>query len=172
MGDRVHVAFTKFGGAPHWEFDAVRLGADSYGVWVLLPQGTPVSRPGYSINNPVDAVTVFAPVTPAVPIFYRTRGAPPEVQLSIYVDITTPPIWDGDTVTMVDLDLDVAQHIDGRILVLDEDEFAENQLSYGYPEELISLARSSCAGVLQDMRAGAEPYQSLGWHWLASGTQS
>jgi len=103
----------------------------------------------------------------AVPIFYRTQGAPPEVQLSIYVDITTPPIWDGDTVTMLDLDLDVAQHIDGRILVLDEDEFAEHQVSHGYPADLIALARSSCDEVLLALQSGAELYRSIGWDWLS-----
>lgn len=166
MGDRVHVAFSKFGGSPHWEFDAVQIGEDAFGVWVLLAQGTPVSRPGFSVDTPVDAVSLFAPGVAAVPSFHRTEGAPPEVQLSVYVDIATPPIWDGDTVTMVDLDLDVAQHVDGRILVLDEDEFAEHQLSYGYPDDLIALARASCDEVLQAMQAGAEPYRSVGWNWL------
>lgn len=168
MGGGVRVAFTKFGGRPHWEFDGIRLGEDAFGVWVLLPQGNPVSRPGYSIDNPVDAVTLFPREAPAVPIFYRTQDAPPEVQLSIYVDITTPPIWAGDSVTMLDLDLDVAQHIDGRILVLDEDEFAENQISYGYPVDLIALARASRDEVQLALQTGAEPYRSVGWEWLHS----
>ena len=172
MGDGVRVAFTKFGGRPHWEFDGIRLGEDAFGVWVLLPQGNPVSRPGYSVDNPVDAVTLFPREAPAVPIFYRTQDAPPEVQLSIYVDITTPPIWDGDSVTMLDLDLDVAQHIDGRILVLDEDEFAANQISYEYPADLIALARASCDEVLLALQTGAEPYRSVGWEWLLSANRS
>lgn len=166
MGDSVRVAFAKFGGAPHWEFDAIRVGEDSFGVWVLLPQGTQVTRPGCAIVAPVDAVSLFAPDTPAVPSFYRIEDAPPEVQHSVYVDITTPPIWNGETVTMLDLDLDVVEYLDGRIAVLDEDEFAENQVGYGYPNDLTALARASCADVVQAMKAGAEPYRSVGWQWL------
>ncbi len=162
----MHVRFTKFGGQRHWEFDAVRIGEDAFGVWVLLPEGTPISRPGITVINPVDAVSLFTPGAAAVPSFHRTEGALPEVTLSIYVDITTPPVWDGDTVGMLDLDLDVIQTLDGRVLVVDEDEFAENQVSYGYPEELIALARTSCDDVAAAMRARMEPYRSVGWSWL------
>jgi len=166
MGDRIHVAFSKFGGRAHWEFDAVRIGEDSFGVWALLRQGTPVSRPGFSMRTPVDAVSLFSRNAAAVPSFHRTEDAPPEVQLSVYVDITTPPIWHGDTVSMVDLDLDVVQHVDGRFLVLDEDEFAKHQVSHEYPDDLIALARSSCDDVLRAMQTGHEPYRSVGWNWL------
>jgi len=83
----VHVVFSKWGGVPHWEFDAVRLGEDAFGVWVLVPQGTRVTRPGYVIESSVAAVSMFAHDTPAVPHFHRTEGAPREVVFTIYVDI-------------------------------------------------------------------------------------
>lgn len=36
---------------------------------------------------------------------------------------------------MVDLDLDVVRRFDGSAEILDEDEFAEHQVRYGYPPE-------------------------------------
>ncbi len=75
-------------------------------------------------------------------------------------------MWDGDTVTMVDLDLDVVQTLEGRVMVLDEDEFAEHQVSYGYPRELIALARSACDDVRSALSTSTEPYGRAGWDWL------
>jgi len=78
------------------------------------------------------------------------------------VDITTPPIWDGDTVSMVDLDLDVVQTLDGPVLVVDEDEFGKNQVSYWYPQDMITSARTSCDEIAAAMHRRDEPYRSVG----------
>jgi len=61
----------------------------------------------------------------------------------VYVDMTTPPVWDGTSVRAVDLDLDVIEEPDGRVWVDDEDEFAEHQVAYGYPQEIVTLAEAS-----------------------------
>lgn len=73
------------------------------------------------------------------------------------MDITTPPIWDGDTVSMVDLDLDVVQTLDGQVLVVDEDEFGKNQVSYWYPQDMITSARTSCDEIAAAMHRRDEP---------------
>ena len=47
-----------------------------------------------------------------------------------YVNIATPATWDDERVTAIDLDLDVIRVArDGRILIHDEDEFAEHAVS-------------------------------------------
>ena len=66
----------------------------------------------------------------------------------IYCDVATPPQWDDDQeeVTMTDLDLDVVRSAGNRqVLLLDEDEFAEHQVRYGYPREVIRQAERSAA---------------------------
>ena len=80
----------------------------------------------------------------------------PEQAFELYVDITTPPVWDGDHVTAVDLDLDVIRRFDGSWYVDDEDEFAEHQVGYGYPE-----AGGRCGG---GVRAGSrrDPFGGSG----------
>ena len=46
---------------------------------------------------------------------------------------------------MADLDLDVSRTRSGAIVLLDEDEFAEHQLRYGYPAEVIAAAERTAA---------------------------
>ncbi len=43
---RSALEMTKWGDRPHWEMDAVYLGADAAGDWIGFPVGTRMSRPG------------------------------------------------------------------------------------------------------------------------------
>jgi protein associated with RNAse G/E len=61
----------------------------------------------------------------------------------VYVDMTTPPSWDGPVVRAVDLDLDVIRMRNGWVVVDDEDEFAEHRVELGYPDEIVALAEAS-----------------------------
>ena len=83
------------------------------------------------------------------------------------MDVTTRPVLDGDTVTAVDLDLDVVRWADGRVEVLDEDEFAEHQVQLAYPAELISQARATCDWLVEAVSSRAEPFGQAGTAWLA-----
>ena len=67
----------------------------------------------------------------------------------------------------VDLDLDVIRETDGRIWVDDEDEFAEHQLTLGYPSEVIESAVASATDVLATMTAGAAPFDGSAGRWIA-----
>jgi len=90
----------------------------------------------------------------------------PERPFDTYVDITTPAVWSGDEVRCVDLDLDVVRDSDDRVWVDDEDEFAEHQVSLGYPAEIVEGALASCAQVLELVTADAAPFarsSALGW---------
>jgi hypothetical protein len=49
----------------------------------------------------------------------------------------------------------------------DEDEFAEHQVAYGYPADVIDAARASCDEVLTAVRAGLPPYDGTHRRWLA-----
>jgi hypothetical protein len=86
-------------------------------------------------------------------------------------------------VRMVDLDLDVVRLADpmpdhaleaavaagrtsGEIYVDDEDEFAEHQVAFGYPADVIERAQASCDEVLAAVRAGLPPYDGAHRRWL------
>jgi hypothetical protein len=50
--------------------------------------------------------------------------------------------------------------------VLDEDEFAEHQVRYGYPAEVVAGARAACDDLVRRITAGAEPFGTAGAAWL------
>ena len=84
----------------------------------------------------------------------------------------------------VDLDLDVIRLPDplppveqrpwdvppagpGETFVDDEDEFAEHQVAYGYPADVVAGAQASCDALVAAVRAGLPPYDGAHERWLA-----
>ena len=87
---------------------------------------------------------------------------------SIYINIGTPPEWDGDRVTQIDLDLDVVMNLDGSVEVVDEDEFADHQVRFEYPRELIASTRAATEVAVQLLESGVEPFFEVAQRWLRS----
>ncbi len=52
------------------------------------------------------------------------------------------------------------------MFVDDEDEFAEHQVRYGYPPEVVSQAEKAAAWLLAAVTAGVEPFGSVSQAWL------
>ncbi|MGH3333034.1 MAG: DUF402 domain-containing protein [Nocardioidaceae bacterium] len=154
----VRVVFSKWGDRPHWECDAHRLGEDEHGTWLGLPQGTVVSRPGSSYATKQRQVALIPSSDAYVASFYAPGGGVP---CSIYVDVTTRPVWDGPTLRVVDLDLDVIKGWTGRVWVDDEDEFADHRVRFGYPDEIVELAIGSCAAVRRAVESGLTPFDGV-----------
>ena len=110
----VRVVARKWPDRAHWEHDALRLGEDDHGVWLGAPPGTYLSRPGAAFHSDQAHVTLVPRDGAFVATFYGRGGS---AHCDVYVDITTVPVWDGDTVTAVDLDLDVVRGWTGRVWV-------------------------------------------------------
>ena len=159
------MVFSKWGGRPHWESDCIRLGDDGAGTWLGMPPGTIMTRPGASFTSNRMQVILVPSERPFVATFHQPGGTAP---CQVYVDITTPAVWDGDTVRAVDLDLDVIKGWTGRVWVDDEDEFADHRVRFGYPEDIVRLAVSSCEQVHAAVVAGLAPYDGrAAATWLA-----
>jgi uncharacterized protein len=160
-GADVRCVMGKWGGRPHWEFDAVLLGSDEHGDWLGIEAGTLMFRPGAEYVAPVPQVGLAPAPGPDEDrgwlATFHARGG----QVQVYVDMTTPPVWEGSTLTAVDLDLDVVRGNSGRVWVDDEDEFAEHRVQLGYPDEVARLAMSSCNRVRAAMLAGSAPYDGI-----------
>ena len=165
--------FRKWGDRPHWEYDAQHLGEDEHGHWVGAATGAFLSRPGVSFHAPSDFVSVLPRDRAFVASFYAAHAGPPDDPVELYVDITTVPAWSTDqagrtTVTMVDLDLDVLRGRSGRVWVDDEDEFADHRVRFGYPDEIVSLASTTCDAVHADVAARRPPYDGVASQaWLS-----
>lgn len=160
------MVFGKWGGRPHYEYDAFLLGDDRHGAWLGLPVGTLVARPGTQFLTREPQVVLVPPARGFVATFYAPGG---EVPCEVYVDITTVPEVAEDRVRAVDLDLDVVRGRTGRVWVDDEHEFAEHRVSFGYPPDVVELAVSTCAAVLASVQDGEPPFDRVSHHpWLAA----
>jgi hypothetical protein len=81
---------------------------------------------------------------PADMIFWRERWynvylnyeADHATLRNVYCNVGLPPIITAQTISYVDLDLDVRFFPDGTYEVLDEDEFIEHTARYNYPEHI------------------------------------
>ena len=112
-------------------------GAAGRGVLVGVPLGDAVpARPAWAAS------------------FYDSADQP----IAVYVDVTTPAVWDGPHVTMVDLDLDVVLSRDGSLLLDDEDEFDEHRVTLGYPADVVALARRTADELMTAAAEEAEPF--------------
>ena len=161
-GETVHVRFSKWDGRAHWAFDMERLGEDEHGIWLWAPAGTELRR---GAEKPFAARHAFVKVVPAgqwwTGIWNDGRRS-----IRTYVDVITPAMWDGETVRMVDLDLDVVHRGDGSVEVDDEDEFEDHRIEFGYPEHVVDRARTEAARLVLAVERGSEPFGEVGHRWL------
>ena len=173
LGDPVRTEMTKWGERPHWHIPSRWLGSDEHGDWIGIPAGTRMVRPGADVRSPVDQVGLVPPA--GAPDSERgwlaTFHAPGGPRVTLYIDITTPPFWDGPVLRAVDLDLDVVRGVDGRVWIEDEDEFAEHRVELGYPDDVASAAEKSCARVHAAVLRAEAPYDGSHEPWLAAMTQ-
>ena len=168
MSEVVQVRFSKWDGTPHWAFDMERLGEDDHGLWLWAPAGTDLRR---GTEAPTSAKHGFVKlVTPGQWwTALWNEGSPFDGRsIHTYVDVITPAVWDGDTVRMVDLDLDVVRRSDGTVEVDDEDEFHEHRTAMAYPDHIADKARTETARLAIAVERGAEPFGSVGDRWLAA----
>lgn len=83
-----------------------------------------------------------------------------------YVNIASSAQWDDARVTAVDMDLDVLRFAgEDRVIVDDEEEFAEHTRSMRYPEELVSRCRAAADEVLDEMNASTGLYSDSIYDW-------
>ncbi len=158
------VQYTKWGGALHWRHDLVRLGEDDYGVWLGGQQGATLQR-GHEppTGARVGFVQLIRPDVMWTAIFDTEGG-----KFTIYVDVTTPATWTApDRIELVDLDLDVVLHADGRTEILDEDEFEEHARILSYPPEIVEASRATASHLVSEIEAGVEPFATAAKPWLA-----
>jgi len=163
-GRDVRVVYTKYDGSLHWHQTMQYLGEDEHGIWLGGPAGSTTQR---GDEPPIVLAEAFVELIPEGQWWTATFNGDP-ARTEIYCDIGTPPRWPSPAeVTMVDLDLDVLRlRADQHVIVVDEDEFAEHQVRYGYPDDVISEAERATAWLLDAISAKAEPFGAVFRGWL------
>jgi protein associated with RNAse G/E len=89
-----------------------------------------------------------------------------EDEPEIYVDVTTTPHWSAGSVTAIDLDLDVVRRRDGTVELLDQDEFEEHRVAFGYPPEVAEAAGTTAEQLMDALARRAEPFGTSACRWL------
>lgn len=161
----VNVVYRKYDGSLHWNHRALLLGEDDHGVWTGCLAGASASK---GIAPPITWQHAFVMLFPRDAWWTASFNAAPH-KAEIYCDISTVPQWSDGQVTMVDLDLDVIRMRDGRIILDDEDEFAEHQIRYAYPPDVIETARATAGLLMEAVTTGTAPF-STAPHWLSQVT--
>lgn len=145
----------KWPDTPHYGHPAWLLGTDDLGVWFEVRLGVPWYRGDtFLFDGPFDAVVLVSALGGFIAWFW-----PEGRELDLYVDIVTNVQHSRSTLIAVDLDLDVIRHRDdGRVELVDEDEFAAHQVELDYPQSVIDHANRVARTVLASMLAGDAPF--------------
>lgn len=159
----VDVDFRKWPDKPHWRFDTLPLGTDEHGRWLGAPAGTPYTGPRGAGTWPYGFVVLVRPRDWWMTAFYD------EGHVETYTDVLTPVRWltDGH-LTAIDLDLDVERTRDGRVELLDEDEFEEHRRALGYPDDIVQRAQKTAWELVSAVEAHREPFGRASEPWLAA----
>ncbi len=166
-GTPAALRFSKYDGSPHWQYDLLVLGTDSYGVWLGGWPGDLCAKPGRVIDPGVHWTTLIPHAGDWVATLNEPGGP---LMAALYVDITDRPRWSRDdegwTMRAVDLDLDVIRRFTGETYIADEDEFEENAARWSYPREVVARSRATADEIYEAMLARREPFGAVGLAWL------
>ena len=89
------------------------------------------------------------------------RFATPEGRLrSYYCNINVPPVFDGETLSYIDLDIDILVQPDLSYRVLDREDFESNAAKFGYPERVRENAEAALNELIGMIQSAAFPFNS------------
>ena len=163
------VDWRKWPDLPYRRTPMQRLGTDALGTWLHAPRGT---ETWFASSGPATLPVSFLTLVPAGERwwFATWMWGNRDIPIDVYIDIVHPPTWHDGGPRVIDLDLDVVRYRDGRVIIDDEDEFADHQVSLGYPRDLIDGARDAADAMFAALSAGESPFgdESTPWRALVS----
>ena len=75
-----------------------------------------------------------------------------------YCNLASPSLYDGEAIKNIDYDLDVKVFPDGKIDILDEDEYEEHSQQMDYGKEICEIVESSMNKLLKLIEEKGEPF--------------
>jgi uncharacterized protein len=149
----------KWPATPHYGHAALRLGEDEFGTWYRVVEGTPWYRGGEFLSNGEWDATILVPHADGYIAWFWGDGIG---QLDLYVDIVTNVERLPESLFAVDLDLDIIRfRDDGRVQLVDEDEFALHQVQLAYPNAVIAHALTVATETVELVRTGKAPFDGV-----------
>jgi len=131
----------------------------------------------------VEGRTPFFGGDRAVEYFYTDRGynviagyAPDGSLRACYCNICTPAQFantpTGAEISFIDLDLDLLVWPDGRCELIDEAEFAQNSIAYGYPQEVQAAVHAAVSALQHAVHKRVHPFTGSACSPLPDASQS
>lgn len=150
----VEHATEKWGGRPHYRGVVHLLGEDEHGTWLWGPAGRVIYRGDEPLfTTEQDALTVIIPGEWWTPAWWI--GHP---QIAVYVNINTPAVWEPERVVATDMDLDVVRFCDGRVEIVDDDEFRTHRRQFGYPSDVVATVERKTTRAYDLVVANEPPF--------------
>jgi protein associated with RNAse G/E len=135
-GDRVQVRAYKSDGTCYRWWTATVESAAPDELVLVIPAGHPIEDPGGSFVSG-DALRSY--YWPGKWYSLLEAYAPDGELCEIYVNISSPVEIDGLQMRFTDYELDVSRRPPGEAELMDEDEFQEAAIEYGYSDEFQRL---------------------------------
>jgi protein associated with RNAse G/E len=156
----------KYPGVKHYSYPARLLAETSDLVIIYGPWERPLTHPGKGLVN--------VPI-PNQSIEFHFLHRPYNVAAAFdeagrlrcyYCNVATPATFQPPLLSATDLDLDLVVRPDLTYTVEDEDEFLAHQAAYGYPPELVALAREGLAELIRLVESRSFPFDGAAETWL------
>lgn len=154
VGERVWIERLKWPGTPHYGVVGTVLGADEHGTWLGAPPGHQVTKQSRLRFRGRGHIVWCVPHDG----WYLIHYVPEHDNIDIYIDIASPVRWSRRGAQVIDLDFDVVVRPDGRVQLVDEDEFEQHLVELGYPDALADGARAAAADVFARVQQGEPPF--------------
>lgn len=149
-------SWTKYDGSPHWVHHTQYAGTDQHGHWFHQPAGSLSERPGLKFTTETDCVFLVPTHGNWVAKFFPPHHPGYQLYIDLATNVTYNP--EENTVTGVDMDLDVIVNNEGTIWLADEDELIEHTLKYGYPIDLVASTRTHATKLLHSVAHNIAPF--------------
>lgn len=75
-----------------------------------------------------------------------------------YCNLASPSLYDGEAIKNIDYDLDVKLFPDGRMEILDEDEYEQHSKEMGYSKELMHVVEREMEQLIQKIEKKQSPF--------------
>lgn len=158
MARRIHVTSTKYDGSRHWEFDCEVVREEGSLLVASNHAGQTLTNPKGEWRTPWDTLNHFW--TDRWYNVMRCHTSNGRLD-NFYCNVATPAVINGDQVTYVDLDLDLRVSAEGRLEILDEDEFLEHSRRMSYPRDVIEQSRAALDELVRLASAAEGPFEIL-----------
>lgn len=154
----MHVQEYKYGGVKHYSYPVRLISAAADVIIVYGAIGRPLNHPGRGlVNLPLNNESVEFHFTQR-PYNVIAGWNPDGSFRHYYCNVATPATLEGKTVSCTDLDLDLVVRPDLTYHVEDEDEFEQHRADWGYPHEIVALAREGLAELIRLVESRAFPF--------------